>query len=124
MSDGLKVTITELPKEAIDALGDSIMERHGRDLARMIVEEQRAAEPQFITVAEAAELLRAKRQRVYDLLHSRKLTAYGSEGARLVDRNEVMALIHGETNGTSAKNTFACALRSARMVANATTWAP
>jgi len=52
---------------------------------------EQASAPEFLSVSEAAELLRAKPQRIYDLLSSGRLTRV-KDGARvLVARAELEA---------------------------------
>jgi excisionase family DNA binding protein len=47
----------------------------------------------YLTVGEAADLLRSRRQRVYDLLSSGRLTRFKDGGRTLVLRVEVEALV-------------------------------
>lgn len=49
----------------------------------------RQAESPYLTVLEAATLLRAKRQRVDDLLSQRRLTRYKDGSRTLVSRSEL-----------------------------------
>ena len=51
----------------------------------------------FVSVPEAAELLRCERQRVYDLLSQRRLSRLKEGGRTLLDRSEVIALVREET---------------------------
>ena len=66
-----------LPAETISALA-ALLARH------LPASEPRDPSP-FLTVAEAAVYLRASRQRVYDLLSSRRLPKY-RDGARVLIR--------------------------------------
>lgn len=66
-----------LPAETISALA-AVLARH------LPAPEPREPSP-FLTVAEAAVYLRASRQRVYDLLSSRRLPKY-RDGARVLIR--------------------------------------
>src|SRR5947209_4410025 len=53
----------------------------------------------YLTVSEAAELLRAKPQRVYDLLSARRLKRYRDGSRVLVSRSELEThLVGGNTN--------------------------
>lgn len=58
----------------------------------------RAASP-YLTVREAAELLRARPQRVHDLLCQRRLTRVKDGGRTLVLRAELEAHLRGEQTG-------------------------
>jgi excisionase family DNA binding protein len=53
----------------------------------------RAAASPYLNVAEAAEYLRAKPQRVYDLLSSRRLTRFKDGSRTLVSRAELDAYL-------------------------------
>lgn len=66
-----------LPAETISALAAV--------LARHLPAPERSDPSPFLTVAEAAVYLRASRQRVYDLLSSRRLPKY-RDGARVLIR--------------------------------------
>lgn len=70
----------ELPGELVEEIARR---------AAAIVVEQLAADAsgrsEFLTVAEAAEVLRCSRQRVYDLLSARRLPKY-RDGARVLVR--------------------------------------
>lgn len=50
----------------------------------------------YMTTAEAAEFLRAKPQRVHDLLSSGRLTRFKDGGRTLVLREEVKALVEAQ----------------------------
>lgn len=75
---------------------DILLERIvGLAVERIERSERRTASP-YLTVREAADLLRAKPQRVYDLLSSGRLTRF-KDGARvLVSRAELEAYLRGE----------------------------
>ena len=49
----------------------------------------------YLTIPEAAEYLRCKRQRVDDLLSSRRLTRYKDGRRTLVNREELTAYVEG-----------------------------
>ena len=74
-----------LPAEAVDALAAVLTRR---------LRAQAAPDPSpFLTVAEAAAYIRASRQRVYDLLSSRRLSRH-KDGARvLISRAELEAYL-------------------------------
>ena len=57
----------------------------------------------YLTVNEAADLMRAKDQRIYDLLYDGRLTKFGTDGARLVLRDEVEAFLRGEDTGPTGE---------------------
>jgi hypothetical protein len=63
-SDGLIVT---LPPELIERIAERV--------AALFAERQRPSAPELLTVDEVAELLRCKRQRVYDLVSQGRLPA-------------------------------------------------
>ena len=63
----------------------------------------------YLTVAEAADLMRAPKQRIYDLLYGGCLTPYGTTGARLLLREEVEGYLRGEETGPTGE-----AIRRAR----------
>jgi excisionase family DNA binding protein len=72
-----------LPPETLDALVERVAE---------LVLERASGRDQtnpYLTVAETAELLRAKQQRVYDLLSARRLTRYKDGRRVLVRRAEL-----------------------------------
>ncbi len=80
----------ELPAELVEAIAERA--------AEMVLERLAASEPSsaYMSVREAADYLRAKPQRVHDLLSAGKLTRF-KEGARtLVARREVEALVRLE----------------------------
>lgn len=55
-----------------------------------------ASDSPYFTVVEAAEYLRAKPQRVYDLLSARRLTRYKDGRRTLISRAELDAYVAGE----------------------------
>jgi excisionase family DNA binding protein len=80
----LEVTLTD---EQLDELAER---------AAAIVLERTGPTPsagRFVTVPEAAELLRCRRQRVDDLLSQRRLSRFKEGGRTLLDRAEVEALV-------------------------------
>ena len=79
----LAVTI---PPELVEAIAQR---------AADILEERGVAErgpvPEFLTIPEAAELLRCKRQRIDDLLSAGRLTRVKEGGRTLLRRSELLA---------------------------------
>lgn len=57
----------------------------------------------YLTVPEACDLMRAPRQRIYDLLYNGQLTPYGTKGARLLLREEVEAHLRGADTGPTGE---------------------
>jgi excisionase family DNA binding protein len=74
----------EVPPELVDAIAaraaELVFERLAADVAR---------DSKYVTVAEAAAILRAKPQRVYDLLSDGRLTRHKDGSRVLVDRREL-----------------------------------
>lgn len=102
-ASGANLTV-EFPAAAVELIARRAAE---------IVLEQRPAKPasEFLTVNEAAELLRARPQRVYDLLSERRLTRF-KDGARvLVSRAEIFAYLGcppvAQTAGNGLRRRFA-----------------
>ena len=56
----------------------------------------------FLSVREASELLRACRQRIYDLLSDGRLTRHKDGSRVLIRRDEVDRYLRGETVGPAA----------------------
>jgi excisionase family DNA binding protein len=81
----------DVPTELVDAIAELVVPRVLVELrAREI---GRGREAEYLTVVEAADRLRAKPQRVYDLLSAGRLRRY-KDGARvLVKRAELDAYI-------------------------------
>jgi excisionase family DNA binding protein len=73
-----------LPDELLDELVERVT-------ARVLEELEAPARPEFLTVQEAAELLRAKPQRVYDLLSSHQLQGFKDGSRVLVRRADLVA---------------------------------
>jgi excisionase family DNA binding protein len=83
------LTIT-LPTDTAEAIAQR---------AAAIVLERLSAEPriaEYLTVSEAAEYLRAKPQRIYDLLSSGRLTRHKDGRRVLVSRAEIDAYLAGQ----------------------------
>jgi hypothetical protein len=76
----------ELPNELVDEIAERA--------AATAVERLRAErESEYMTVAEAAAFICARRQRIYDLFSDGRLTRYGTAHARLVSRTELVAYV-------------------------------
>lgn len=77
----------ELPAEAVAAIAERA--------AQIAIERLDAATPPttWLTVKEAAEVLRCDPQRIFDLRSSGRLTRYREGGRALVDRDELDGLV-------------------------------
>ena len=74
-------------------LPDEVVERIAERAAALVAERQRPAAPELLDVAETSDLLRCKRQRVYDLLSQGRLP-HLKDGARvLIRRADVLAYL-------------------------------
>lgn len=81
-------------------IGPEEIERIARRAAELAAQAMRpAAQPELMTVPEAAEHLRCKRQRVDDLLSQRRLTRIKDGSRTLVARAELEAYLRGEATG-------------------------
>ena len=78
-----------LPRDVLEQLVEQVTAR--------VVERLKTAQdtppPKMLTVKQAADYMRAKPQRIYDLLAQRKLTRYKDGGRTLLSREEVEAHI-------------------------------
>jgi excisionase family DNA binding protein len=83
-SHGLAVAFTD---ESLDAFIEQVAELVFERLAKT------EPSPPYMTTMEAADYLRAKPQRVHDLLSARKLTRFKDGGRTLVLRAEVESLV-------------------------------
>ena len=83
---GLSLT---LPPEMLEQLAQRV--------AGILEERQLSSSPpgRWLTVAEAAEILRRSPQRIRDLRSARRLTPYREGGRALVDRLELERLVEG-----------------------------
>jgi excisionase family DNA binding protein len=76
-------------------LSDDVVEAIAHRAAELVLErlagERNGRESEFLTVLEAAELLRSSRQRVYDLLSEGRLTRHKDGSRVLVSRRELVA---------------------------------
>jgi excisionase family DNA binding protein len=83
--------VTELRVQLPADVLESLAERAAAIVLERLAAEQHNGDSEFVSVVEAAELLRAKPQRVYDLLSDGRLTRH-KDGARvLVLRSELVA---------------------------------
>jgi excisionase family DNA binding protein len=80
----------ELPDDVFEALAHRVAE-----ILRDRFPEQTPSLAEFLTVREAAELLRAKPQRVYDLVSAGRLTRYRDGSRVLLARAELDAHLRG-----------------------------
>ena len=73
------------------SLSDEAVELIAEHAAALVLSRLSASSPTvpYLTVAEAAERIRAKPQRVYDLLSARRLTRYKDGRRTLVSREEI-----------------------------------
>ena len=96
--------MTELRLDLPEPVLNELAER----AAALVLERLSAApatESEFLTVTEAADLLRASRQRVYDLLSDGRLERFKDGSRVLVRRADVVAhlLPTGSRNGTGRR---------------------
>jgi excisionase family DNA binding protein len=92
MTDVLTHLLGELAHEVADRAEAILRER---------LAAQTVAEPQYLSVGEAAKLLRAKPQRVYDLLSDGRLTRHKDGSRVLIERTELVA--HLSPNGSQGR---------------------
>ena len=64
--------------------------------ARLRIEFEHPRPSPYMTVAEAADFLRCKPQRIYDLRSARKLKAYSDGSRALISREELQRLVTEE----------------------------
>lgn len=86
-----------LNPEAIEAIAQRAAEIV---LARMPAP---TTDSEYLTVLEAAELMRCKRQRIYDLLYEGRLTRFADGSRALIQREEVEAHLRGEDTGPTGE---------------------
>jgi excisionase family DNA binding protein len=79
---------------------EALIERIAARVAELLSDRRRRQElagvPPYLSVPEAAELMRAKPQRIYDLLSSGRLTRFKDGSRVLVSRAEIDAYLAGE----------------------------
>jgi excisionase family DNA binding protein len=85
-------------------LPDSVLDEIAGRAAAIVLEQLEGprSQPEFLSVREAADLLRCKPQRIYDLLSARQLERFKDGSRVLVRRADVVAhlLPTGSRNGT------------------------
>jgi excisionase family DNA binding protein len=81
-----------LPPEVVEAIAERAAELV---LARLADQRETESESPYMTIPEAAEHLRCKRQRVDDLLSAGKLTRHKDGSRTLVERAELERYLNG-----------------------------
>jgi excisionase family DNA binding protein len=85
-------------------MSDQDLDRIASQAARIVLEHVRGAPASpYLTIPEAAELLRCRRQRVDDLLSQRRLTRVKDGGRTLIARSELEPYLRGEPTGSSTR---------------------
>src|SRR4051812_13074587 len=85
------VAVNEFTLRIPDAVVDSIVERVTQQVLARLQSATARADSVYLNVEEAAELLRAKPQRIYDLVSAGRLTRFKDGSRVLVLRAEVQA---------------------------------
>ena len=81
-----------VPRELVEAIAELVEER----VLERLEASRRDGLSHYLTPVEAAELLRADRQRIYDLLSAGRLRRY-KDGARvLISRDELEGYLDGD----------------------------
>jgi excisionase family DNA binding protein len=99
MSDRLEALVTEITEAVLERLEaddrlDRLADRAADRLAERQLESGNSQDRSpYLTVPEAAELLRCRPQRVRDLLSQRRLSRFKEGGRTLIRRSEVEALV-------------------------------
>jgi excisionase family DNA binding protein len=83
--------MTELRVPVSDEFVEQVAQRAAAIVLAGLGDSNSNGYSEFLTVGEAAELLRSSRQRVYDLLSERRLTRFKDGSRVLVLRAELMA---------------------------------
>ena len=83
--------MTELRVQLPDDVLESVAERAAAIVLERLADERPNGDSEFCSVAEAAEVLRSSRQRVYDLLSDGRLTRHKDGSRVLVSRSELVA---------------------------------
>ena len=86
-----EVGVTELRVHLPDDVLEFVAERAAAIVLERLADEHRNGDSEFVSVAEAAELLRAKPQRIYDLLSDGRLSRHKDGSRVLVSRSELVA---------------------------------
>jgi excisionase family DNA binding protein len=84
----------DMPPALVEAIAEAVVPVVLERLAE--VEAAKTGQPDYLTVAEAATFLRAKPQRVYDLLSARRIRRFKDGSRVLVSRRELEAYLAGE----------------------------
>jgi len=82
-----------LPPETVEKITSEVTKRV---LAEIGVDRSAAERSPYLTVLEAAALMRASRGRIYDLLSQRRLTKYRDGTRVLLSRAEIERYLAGE----------------------------
>ena len=80
--------------DVLEAIEHLIDER-AAELAQTLAVRAMRKRSEYLTVQEAADMIRADRQRVYDLLSSGRLTRHKDGSRVLIRRAELEAYLHG-----------------------------
>jgi excisionase family DNA binding protein len=75
------------------AIPDELVERIAARAAELLAERQRPAEPELLTVAEAAGHLRSRPQRIYDLVSQGRLPCVKGGARVLIRRADLLAYL-------------------------------
>lgn len=78
---------------------EQLIDERAAELAQTLAVRALRKRSEFLTVAEAADLLRADRQRVYDLLSAGRLIRHKDGSRVLVKRAELEAYLNGNGRG-------------------------
>ncbi len=90
--DGAPLSLV-LPDELVEAIAERA--------AELLAERQRPSAPELLTVDETGDLMRCKRQRVYDLVHQGRLACLRDGSRLLFRRGHVLAYLEEpETRAT------------------------
>ena len=92
MTDSVYVEMV-LPPETVEKITSEVTKRV---LAEIGVDRSAAERSPYLTVLEAAALMRASRGRIYDLLSQRRLTKYRDGTRVLLSRAEIERYLAGE----------------------------
>jgi excisionase family DNA binding protein len=84
-------------------LVEQVAERAAQLVLESLHDDHGAATSPYVTIPEAAELLRAKRHRIDDLLSTGKLTRIKDGSRTLIGRKEVEDYLAGKPTGRRAR---------------------
>jgi excisionase family DNA binding protein len=79
-----------------DDVAAQIVEAAAERAAEIVLAQIQQPASQYLTVVEAAELLRCRRQRVDDLLSAGRLRRFKDGSRTLIERREVLAYLAGD----------------------------